>query len=81
MVLEVITENDSSAVPSVEELGTWKDEYGLTMPVLADEEGIMWQYAEGMTSVGLPFTVVIDRGVVIDSIASGTQSGQAVELL
>jgi hypothetical protein len=34
-----------------------------------------------MTSVGLPFTVVIDRGVVIDSIASGTQSGQAVELL
>ena len=66
MVLEVITGNDDDA---------------LTMPVMADEQGAMWEYAAGMESVGLPFTVVLDRGVVVESAASGTQSSQALELL
>ena len=81
MVLEVITENLDSQVPSQEDLVGWRDEYGLTMPVMADEDAIMWNYAAGMDGVGLPFTVVIDHGSVIDSIASGTQMSQAVELL
>ncbi len=42
----------------------------------------MWKYAADMEgSVGLPFTVVIDRGVVVDSIASGTQVEAALGLL
>ena len=81
MVLEVITENLDSQVPSQEDLVGWRDEYGMTMPVMADEDGTMWSYAEGMSSVGLPFTVVVDHGLVIESIASGSQSSHAVELL
>ena len=81
MVLEVITENDDAEVPSQDDLISWRDEYGLTMPVMADESGVMWEYAAGVESVGLPFTVVIDRGVLIDSAQSGAQSSQALELL
>jgi peroxiredoxin len=83
MVLEIITETDDGSPADVEDLNTWADTYGLTMPVLSDpDSALMWQYAanEG-GDVGLPFTVVIDRGVVIDSIASGSQSSAAVELL
>lgn len=83
MIIEAITEIDDGSAPSTEDLVTWADTYGLTMPVVADEgSALMWQYAadEG-GSVGLPFTVVIDRGVVIESIASGTQVETAVGLL
>lgn len=80
MVLEVIIENDQNEVPKVSELGDWADTYGMTMPVLADKDQIMWQYAGG-GSVGLPFTVVLDRGVVIDTIMSGANEGRAVKLL
>ncbi len=78
MVLEVIVENDESAAPSVDEAAEWADTYGLTMPVLAGSDDLMYKYAEGMSGVGLPFTVVIDPGVEIFNIASGTQVETAV---
>jgi hypothetical protein len=82
MVLEIITENNDGEVPSQEDLQWWAGEYDLTMPVLADAEGIMWDYAadEG-GSVGLPFTVVVDRGEKIDTIMSGANSQGALDLL
>lgn len=80
MVLEVMIENMDQQTPSKSELEDWADNYGLTVPVLADEELVIWNYAGG-GSVGLPYTVVIDRGVVIDSIASGSQSSKALKLL
>ena len=81
MVLEVMVENDQSQVPKVSELGEWADTYGLTMPVLSDKDAIMWQYADGMSSVGFPFTVVLDHGAVVDTIMSGANEGRAVKLL
>jgi hypothetical protein len=82
MILEVMIENDRGATPSVKELGTWADRYGLTMPVLADADLVIWDYAaETGGSVGLPFTVVMDHGVVIDSIASGSQLNKAIRAL
>jgi len=81
MVLQVITETADYSTPEQADLQEWADSYGLTMPVLADAEGMLWTYAEGMTSVGLPFTVVLDRGVLIDTIASGSNSTRAEELL
>jgi hypothetical protein len=80
MILEVIIENDASQVPSQDDLKSWADEFGLTMPVLADEESILYEYASG-GSVGLPYTVVLDRGVVIDTIMAGANSSRAEELL
>ena len=78
MILEVIVENNEGASPSVEELNEWKDSYGLTMPVLAGSDDLMYKYAEGMSSVGLPFTVVMDPGLEIYNIAAGTQVDTAV---
>lgn len=83
MIVSAITEIDDGTAPATEDLVTWADTHGLTFPVVADpESALMWKYAADMDgSVGLPFTVVIDRGVVIDSIASGTQVSAAVGLL
>ncbi|GDX79801.1 hypothetical protein LBMAG42_16120 [Deltaproteobacteria bacterium] len=83
MVVEAITEIDDGSAAGQSDLQDWADEFGLTMPVVADpESALMWKYAAGFDgSVGLPFTVVIDRGVVIDSINSGTQVDKAVGLL
>lgn len=82
MVLEVMIENDSLETPSVEELVEWADRYGLTMPVLADANSVMDDYVGGDGSaVGLPYTVVIDRGVVIESSKSGTQENALEKLL
>jgi hypothetical protein len=81
MVLEVMIENNQSRTPKVSELEDWADNYGLTMPVLADADLQMWNYADGMSQVGLPFTVVLDRGVVIDTTTSGANDSRAVKLL
>lgn len=83
MIIEAITEIDDGTAPGQSDLQDWADTYGLTMPVVADpESALMWKYAADFDgSVGLPFTVVIDRGVVIDSINSGTQVDAAVGLL
>ncbi len=68
MLLEIIIENDRSRDPSLSDLQDWANQYGLTMPVLADPgAGTMWAFADGQSSVGLPFTVLIDHGVVSDT--------------
>ncbi len=76
MILEIMIENDRGQTPSVSELEDWAAQYDLTMPVLADEDLVIYNYAEASGSggsVGLPFTVVMKEGVVIESIASGSQ--------
>ena len=83
MIINIITETNEGGVAAQSDLEGWADEYGLTFPVLSDpESALMWKYAadEG-GGVGLPFTVVVDHGVVIDSIASGSQTEAALELL
>ncbi len=71
MFLEIMIENNDSVTPSVDELGEWADTYGLTMPVLADQdEAVMYTYASG--SIGLPYTVLLDRGVVVESVGSAS---------
>ena len=67
MVVNVIIENEASEAPSQEDLQGWAAEFGLTIPVVADPgSGTMYSYATG-GSVGLPFTVLLDRGVVVES--------------
>lgn len=69
MFLEIMIENLDYETPSQDELVEWRDNYGLGMPVLADAgESVMYSFAAGMSSVGLPFTVVLDRGLVVDKI-------------
>ena len=80
MFWEVIIENNESVTPSVEELGEWADTYGMTMPVLADDgSAMLYSYASG--SVGLPYTMVIDRGMVIDGNVGTAPVSQMDDLL
>jgi len=73
MLLEVMIENTDYETPTVDELGSWADNYGLTMPVLSDDgESVLYSYATG--SIGLPFTVLLDRGVVVDEVNSSEGS-------
>jgi hypothetical protein len=80
MFLEVIIENNESEVPSVEDLNTWADTYGLTMPVLADEPQMAYQFATG-GSMGLPYTVLLDRGVVVQPNVGTASVSQMDSLL
>jgi len=66
MLMNVVIENNRSQPPSESELKAWADRYGMTFPVLSDEEGVIWDYAEG-GSVGLPFKVLMDDGAEIVS--------------
>lgn len=69
MFLEIMTENNDGDVPSTADLTEWATTYGLTMPVLADSEGVMWQFATS-GSVGYPYTILLDRGVVVESVGT-----------
>lgn len=66
MVISMVIEDESGRAPSEGQLLDWATQYGMTFPVLADPDGdVMWSYAGG-GSVGLPFTVLLDRGNVVD---------------
>lgn len=79
MLLEVIIEDENYEAPTQEDLLGWAEQYGLTMPVIADPgSSTLYQYATG--SIGLPFTVLLDRGVVLES-ADYPAISQADELL
>ena len=69
MVINAIIENNERQAPSQDDLNEWVNTYGLTIPVVADAGSTtMWSYASGGGSVGLPFAVLIDRGVVVNDV-------------
>lgn len=66
MVMQIPIEDEQGRSVDTAELEEWADRYGLTFPVPYDRNGTeMWQYAGGAGSVGLPFSVLIDRGMEI----------------
>lgn len=68
MVFQIVLENERGAAPSRADLQGWATEYGLTMPVLADPGmQVLSRYATS-SSIGLPFTVLLDRGVVVADV-------------
>ena len=84
MILEIMIENNNGQTPSVSDLETWADRYSLTMPVLSDADQIIYDFASASGSggsIGLPFTVVMKDGLVVDSIAGGSQLNKAVRSL
>ncbi len=73
MFLETMIQNNDDADPSQEDLTTWASTYGLTMPVLSDVgEGVVYSFASG--SIGLPYTVLIDRGEVVSIVGTASTS-------
>jgi hypothetical protein len=72
MVMNVIIEDLYGNPVDQAGLQDWADEFGLTMPVVSDPSGsYMWSHVEG-GSVGLPYAILLDRGVVIDTLVWST---------
>lgn len=73
MVIAMVIEDESGRPANEGQLLDWATQYGMTFPVLSDRNGgVMWSYA-GSGSVGLPFTVLLDRGNVVESVDSPTE--------
>jgi hypothetical protein len=72
MILEIMTEDSAGGTVEEAELVEWADTYGLTMPVVSDpNSSVMWSFATG-GSVGLPYTVLIDQGMVVETVGGGS---------
>ncbi len=72
MVMTLIIEDVGQREADLADLQEWSDEFGLTMPVLSDPGGeFMWSHIEG-PSVGLPYVVLLDEGVVIHTLEWAT---------
>ncbi len=68
MIMNVIIEDESSNAPDQDDLVAWSEQYVLTMPVVADAgSSTLYSYATG-GSIGLPFTALLDRGVLVESV-------------
>ena len=64
MVMNVIIEDEGGNAPDQRDLRGWADAFGLTIPVVADPGySVLTRFGSG--SIGLPFTVLLDRGVVV----------------
>ena len=78
LLINVIGENLEYAAPTQEELKGWSDDYGMSLPVVADPSfGTAYTYATG--GMALPYMVLLDRGMVVSK--TGTVSAQDVDAL
>lgn len=79
MIMNVIVGNAADEPADLEDLQDWSGEYGLTMPVLSDPNGAWVTSHITTSSYGLPYVVLLDQGVVIDTLEWATVE-DAVEL-
>jgi acyl-CoA synthetase (AMP-forming)/AMP-acid ligase II len=71
MVMTAIIETADYTAPALEDLQEWADTYGMTFPVLADPDStVMYTYATS-GSIGLPFSVVYNNGVLVEVTQAG----------
>ena len=72
LVMTAIIQTEDYSDPTVEDLQEWADTYSMTFPVLADPgSATMNSYATGSASIGLPFSVVYDKGVIVEVTQAG----------
>ncbi len=63
--MNIIIEDAEYNAPDQADLKEWADTYHLTFPVLGDPGSeIFWRYSSG----GLPTILLIDKGVVLESV-------------
>jgi hypothetical protein len=72
MVVTVLTDFQSHEVPDADDCTEWADAYGATHPILADTSGFADDVMEDGTA--FPFSLLIDRGMVIYDVDTGTRS-------
>jgi len=80
MMMEVIVSNTTDQKPPTPEgVDDWIKTYGLTFPVMRDEDGDpnLWTYCDG----GLPTKVLLDHGDVISISHADVQEPDVEKLL
>lgn len=70
MPMNLIASNLNSEPPTLDDLEYWATTLGLTIPILADADAHTAQWYQ--RNAFAKFTVLIDRGMVIDRVGDGT---------
>lgn len=73
MVIQALVQDTERHTPDTATLAAWADTYGLTLPVVSDRNYALNDFAAG-SPYGLPYTVLIDRGMRIDTVGYATFS-------
>jgi hypothetical protein len=70
MVLTILTADAENNIADEDDCGDWAEAYGSTHPILADEPGFS-VHAMNEGGASFPFYMLVDRGMVVDSIVGG----------
>lgn len=76
IVIQMIIGNDAGASPDPEWMTSWANQYGIEFPVLNSYNSSIWLGASGSSLYegGLPFSVLLDKDMSIDSGYTGSGS-------
>jgi hypothetical protein len=78
MVVTVLSFDTNHETPDAEDCAEWGAAYGATHPILADTSG----FADAVMDdgIGFPFSLLVDRGMVITTTDEGTRSISEAEM-
>ena len=77
-MINAVIETNEYVTPTQDDLAGWANDFNMTFPVVADDgASVMRRYSSG----GLPTIVLIDRGMVLDSVDEWAQEGEIEALL
>ena len=77
MIIQLVTETMDGLPPEREDLQTWADEFGLTIPVLSDTDGVAGRYST-RGEVSLPSESLLAAGAEL-LIADGDVEDEDLE--
>jgi peroxiredoxin len=82
LIIHNMIADNSNNFPSVGFLASWADQYQIEFPVVSDKSQVAWggAAASSMYQGGIPFMIVIDQEMKVDSGYTGGGSGVASAL-
>lgn len=78
MVITMLTADAQNNIADGEDCAEWATTYGSTHPILADEPGFTVR-AMNEGGAGFPYFMLLDRGMVVDSIVGGGEGEITVD--
>lgn len=72
MIISAWSETEQYELPNQEDLARWAETYGITTPVVADQDSsVYWRYGEGSLPDGAllgPGAVILNTGFIDDAM-------------
>lgn len=69
MVITMLTQDAQNNVPDDADCSDWADAYGITHPVLADDQGFTFETM--MEGYAFPFFMLLDEGMIVHDVREG----------